>query len=111
MSRPAFNANSQRMSKGPLYSQRELVLAERYLAARGLVPVDDVEGSGIRVYHHTDTPKTYQAVAHLDELNCQALSSGIVYIVKDHMTEATSIWDLAKKQAKTMPILDRLLRR
>lgn len=111
MSRPAFNAANQRKSKGPLYTQRELVLAERYLATLGLYPVDDVEGSGIRVYHHTDTPKTYQAVAHLDELKCQALSSGTVFIVKENVTQATSIWDLAKKQSRTMPLLDRLLRR
>ena len=113
MSRPAFNAaGSSRLSKGPLYSARELVLAERFLAAQGYSRLTDIQGAAdIRVFAHKDAPENRQVVMSLGGGD----ASGIVYFTDSatatNETAATTVWDLAKKQAKTMSLVDRLLRR
>lgn len=113
MSRNAFNtAGSSRLSKGPLYSQRELALAERFLTTQGYTVLNDIEGvAAIRVFAHKDAPQSRQVVMSLGGGD----ASGIVYITDSakgfDATISTTIWDLAKKQTKTMSLVDRILRR
>ncbi len=113
MSHHFFNAaGSSRFSRGPLYSARELTLAERFLAAQGYCRMTDINGAAdIRIFAHKDAPQSRQVVMALGGGD----ASGIVYITDSahgiDATQTTTVWNLARQQAKTMPLIDRILRR
>ncbi|MDE1154055.1 MAG: hypothetical protein PW788_16100 [Micavibrio sp.] len=99
---PKANAAYQRYSKGPLYSARELIKAETFLALDGFIRVEDSISLGMRIYNKADQ-STGSASVYLDELNCHPNNSGTVIISQpgQEMYVGT-IWEYVKqKQAAT----------
>ena len=100
--------NTFRRSTGPLYSQKELAKAEKFLAAAGLTHREDNADLGMRIYSAGDG-KEGQAVIYLDELHCHPNLSGTMIIAKPGAeAEATTVWDYVRKEdiaATTNPFL------
>ena len=66
-----------RRSTGAIYSAAELRATEAALVRRGFQHTKDDGVLGVRIYNREDGAC---ATLHLDELNCQPLSSGIMFV-------------------------------
>lgn len=83
-------AASARMSKGPLYSARELKKVEVDLLARGFAHAQDDSALGLRIYNRTDGAC---ATLYLDECGCDPNNSGIMFVTRPGKpAQALSVW-------------------
>lgn len=90
------NANGAfgRYSTGPLYSPRELRTTENFLRGDGFFKSEDNTVLGMRIFTRADGAN---AVIYLDELNCNPLNSGTMFVTQpEKPAYAGTVWDYAK---------------
>ncbi|HTK83739.1 MAG TPA: hypothetical protein VL625_01525 [Patescibacteria group bacterium] len=90
---------SFRKSTGPLYSQSQLALVEKYLASVGLTAKQDNKLLGTRIYSNGEPGGEGQAVIYLDELGCHPNLSGTMILgLPGKEATATNVWTLAQER-------------
>lgn len=92
-------AASARLSKGPLYSARELKKVEADLVARGFRHAQDDSALGLRIYNRTDGAC---ATLYLDDCGCDPNNSGIMFVTRPSKpAQALSVWTYLKETRDT----------
>lgn len=99
---------SFRYSQGPLYSEGELAMAERYLADMGMTKKEDNTALGIRIYSNPAGGPASASI-YLDELGAHPDLSGTMIVSKRAGdTKCDTVWNFAQKGFKeraTLPFV------